>query len=680
MARKAKDLPIPGALKQFKRWTFWQAIKTSSGKLTKKPACSTLQFSTFLSWDKVANTSISEINGIGFILTNKVQQNNLTLIALDIDACLDPKTNKLAEWAKEIVEHYKNTYIEITPSGTGLRVWLWAKSTPPPLSKIHIPYPAPDGVFKRPEIQIFGLGPAGYVAVTGDKFPGSNDKIAVYEDLKWLLEKYPSETYSLEIEDLPIGKDDPPTLDEIEKELRSTERGNLLVDGQWEQLKKPSASEAYYELEMAVLKAARGHGELAVQFLLERTAFGKGLVDSRDPARYQRRDWVIKDLCRIATKINFNEPNQIFKPLNADDWLLNEEQELKSSPKKKLLILPAYKFINSVKQQRFLYYNFLPAVGLAQIFGEPSSGKTPFALSLALHSVLELNFFGFELERTGPVLYMVGEDAAGIRDRTLAQLAQLDPLADLKSLPLYFTTRPGQLIDLEDVKIWLSTIREEIGKKLTLLVIDTQARNFGPGNENATEDMNKFIENVDGLARTLSCLVLLVHHTGHMHKHRGRGASVLPGALDAQIEIKRNGIEIRAITTKAKNWATPEPLTGYLHPVTIGTDEKGRPRTAITLSKERFDVVVDLNQDQIDDIFLFVSALKAAKQAVNHSVSEKDFANFLGLSRRQFRDLTLRLHELAFWVPKKGRGRTKTKYHITESGLQFLKDHEAWLD
>ena len=45
------------------------------------------------------------------------------LAAVDLDHCID--NGKLSPLAEEIVSHFENTYTEISPSGTGLRIILF---------------------------------------------------------------------------------------------------------------------------------------------------------------------------------------------------------------------------------------------------------------------------------------------------------------------------------------------------------------------------------------------------------------------------------------------------------------------------------------------------------------------------------------------------------------------------
>ena len=43
------------------------------------------------------------------------------IAAFDLDDCRDPKTGALAPWAQDLIEE-SQSYVEITPSGTGLRI------------------------------------------------------------------------------------------------------------------------------------------------------------------------------------------------------------------------------------------------------------------------------------------------------------------------------------------------------------------------------------------------------------------------------------------------------------------------------------------------------------------------------------------------------------------------------
>ena len=55
-------------------------------------------------------------DGIGFILLDS------DMFVLDLDDCYNSHTKQLSNFAQEIVEHFKDTYIEVSPSNQGLHV------------------------------------------------------------------------------------------------------------------------------------------------------------------------------------------------------------------------------------------------------------------------------------------------------------------------------------------------------------------------------------------------------------------------------------------------------------------------------------------------------------------------------------------------------------------------------
>jgi primase-polymerase (primpol)-like protein len=56
--------------------------------------------------------------GLGFVVT---RDNPFT--GIDLDRCRDPQTGELQPWAIEIVDLF-GSYTEVSPSGTGLRIWI----------------------------------------------------------------------------------------------------------------------------------------------------------------------------------------------------------------------------------------------------------------------------------------------------------------------------------------------------------------------------------------------------------------------------------------------------------------------------------------------------------------------------------------------------------------------------
>jgi hypothetical protein len=104
-------------------------------------------------------------------------------------------------------------------------------------------------------------------------------------------------------------------------------------------------------------------------------------------------------------------------------------------------------------------------------------------------------------------------------------------------------------------------------------VIDTVARNFGDGDENSTEDMGKFIMNLDAYIRVpFGCNVMLVHHSGH-NMDRARGSSALKAALDAEYSVSNEDGLITLTATKMKDAEHPSDIGFRFHYVELGEVE-----------------------------------------------------------------------------------------------------------
>jgi hypothetical protein len=109
---------VPVQLKQKPNWVRWK-LEEVNGRLTKIPyqlngnKASSANPETWNTYDNIVKGAvIDRTQGIG-IMTDG------TFIGFDLDGCLNPQTRELAKWAQKIVDACG--YVEITPSGTGVR-------------------------------------------------------------------------------------------------------------------------------------------------------------------------------------------------------------------------------------------------------------------------------------------------------------------------------------------------------------------------------------------------------------------------------------------------------------------------------------------------------------------------------------------------------------------------------
>lgn len=223
-----------------------------------------------------------------------------------------------------------------------------------------------------------------------------------------------------------------------------------------------------------------------------------------------------------------------------------------------------------MKPIQWLVHGVFERDSLALLFGDPACGKSFLAIDIALCVATGTPFHGYKVER-GPVAYIAGEGHNGLKRRMMAWSQHKG--VDHNNAPLYLSRMPAALTSSEmaaQVKAAIEMVSKESGQPV-LIVIDTLARNFGPGDENSTQDMGKFIQAADAIRAISQATVLIVHHSGHGDKGRARGAMALKGALDAEYRLDKDeaGI-IRMAATKMKDAPRPEPCAFMMKPIALG--------------------------------------------------------------------------------------------------------------
>lgn len=187
------------------------------------------------------------------------------------------------------------------------------------------------------------------------------------------------------------------------------------------------------------------------------------------------------------------------------------------------------------QQVRWLVQDVIPSGGFVALFGKPGTFKSFVALYLAGCIASGWEAFGNETEQTA-VVYVAGEGGFGMSLRMKA-LKKLHDIPD--DAPIYFLRRQINLRSTLDDATKLVAAVKALNVDVGLIVIDTLARAFAGGNENASEDMGAFMAIVAEIQRLLSCAALVVHHSGKDEARGMRGHSSLFGAIDAELEVTR---------------------------------------------------------------------------------------------------------------------------------------------
>jgi len=150
----------------------------------------------------------------------------------------------------------------------------------------------------------------------------------------------------------------------------------------------------------------------------------------------------------------------------------------------------------------------------------------------------------------------VGEGMQGV----LRRLRALEIKLGIQTPPFHITPVSAMLSEPGSSAEIIEAIKEIPGP-IQAIGIDTLARNFGPGNENSTQDMNIAVHNLDEIRRySGGAAIVTIHHLGKMDKSTGRGSTVLRGAADTEYLFSKDKDDIvRVECTKQKDGEIPEP-------------------------------------------------------------------------------------------------------------------------
>ncbi|MCR9151466.1 MAG: helicase RepA family protein [Rhodobacteraceae bacterium] len=219
----------------------------------------------------------------------------------------------------------------------------------------------------------------------------------------------------------------------------------------------------------------------------------------------------------------------------------------------------------------YLVKRWLDRDGISLVYGKSNVGKTFFAVDIAFHVGAGSSWNGCRV-RQGRVLYVAAEGQGSVARRFLAvQRGKPDLHAAAREhvdlLPLR--------VDLHGPEDAQAIIQASGERGYALIVIDTLARSFGAGDENASNDMGAFIANIAALKDHFGGHVMIVHHEGKDSSRGARGHSSLRAAVDTEIALKADGLIKSATLEKQRDGATGLEVAYTLDVIPLGYDEDG---------------------------------------------------------------------------------------------------------
>jgi hypothetical protein len=556
---------IPNDLKQRRAWCWWQYGYRPNGAKpwTKVPrqingsGARSNASHTWTGFDSahghfVKKAKHDQADGVGFFLHDD-------LVGVDIDDCIHD--GQMNDTAKAVIERF-GSYAEVSPSGTGIRIFCHGKL--PPHDR------------KNGKYEIYDASSPRFLTVTGHNVDGVADVRAVQEAVNWFHATYIARP-NHEKERMPKIGCDSPNLTEskdfpvgIERLISIARAGDEQLDQLFESnTDKPSLSEADAEFVSRMSYYCWGNSGVIDDAYRRSGLFRDKWDELRGGHTYGQLT-----LTKFSHRDNYYDMYEV-----ADELVEDFETQLEriaGKPQKRRLY--RVEDLEQLEPANWLVKGHFTEDSIVCLYGDYGKGKSFLALDWALCVAAGQEFLDKHEVDPGGVLYVYSEGIRSLKFRIRAWKEQYG-VGDDKLRNVVFSGSQFNFCDTSEMDTILGDAQVCLGCKPRLIVIDTLNKNLN-GDENDNRDMGDYLANVN-LARELTgACVISVHHQG---KDRGkglRGHSSLGGGCDTIIHVDGTGDVMHVRCEKQKDHQPFAAYTLKKRVFTVGMDRDGEDVTS----------------------------------------------------------------------------------------------------
>ena len=594
---------IPIELTAINQWVGWR-YSLVDGKVTKVPKnpstggnAATNNPESWASFEQaIAAQKRFNLDGVGLVLTP-----DLGIVGMDADHVLD--NGRLADWAAPIVETVQS-YTEITPSGTGLRIFVFGEL--PPQGR------------KKGDFECYNSG--RFLTVTGNHWPGTPltvecraaEVLAVHK-MFWPA-KLPA----------PVAPVAPVDLADAEL-LRVMQ--NSKVGPKFSELWAGNINgySSHSEADLALtnyLAWLTGNDGPRIDRFFRQSGLMREKWDTRHSSNGNTYGQMTINSAIAATNGAYTPPTPAINISN----LIFPAQATPDSPD---LLWPHYTLDEGLKlyaeAEQWLIYGLWQQDSIGMIFGDGASGKTYLAINQCVHLACGLPWLSDKYPTGEPkkIIYFISEGRRHFFPRVLAAVNGLAfqterPAAELKALVnknLLVVTDVPQLYNESanrSIESYLDYWRKAGQPHIDYTVIDTLHRAAVGSDENSERDANVILENVRRFVRETGAASTLLHHSNKMGGYRG--SSAYRADTDVMLKVEGFARSPRTVTVDKEKDSPPDgPVSGtkfemkfYIDPETDKSfvqtflneaESPGGNVSKLTQAKAQIEQLLDSNQD-----------------------------------------------------------------------------------
>ena len=557
MIPESPKINTPSELIALPQWVCWR-YETRGGKTTKAPidAKSNGRLTYAKSNDPATWASHAEaikacerhpeLAGIGFCFA---PDDGLT--GIDLDHVLDPDTGELKPEAAEILERFKDTYIEVSPSGTGLRLFVFGK-------------PARSGknVGRVKWCEVYSHPSSRYLTVTGNHWTGSATAVTEQQAaLDWLHGRFLTASTGQESVASKPGPSVALTLDDaaLLGKARAAKNGAEFAALWSGDTSGHGGDDSAADLALCSLLAFwTGNDADRIDRLFRQSGLFRPKWDSRRGEAGTYGSMTIDKAiasCRDTYSgrggVRAEQPTECVPPDDTDYLAAlgsaeppkTERQGIQPPPWKPL-DLDAMRDARLHPRCIVEYHLY---ADLAVVNAEGGTGKTTLLLFEAVHIALGLELWGCRVLNPGRTLFITAEDGEEILQARLIRIMDALGLNDWQrrkvAASVMFWDLSGTMARLAEMDGRGNLVLTELADRIVetyrdagvAQIIFDPAISFSPGERIINDGEQAIVTACRRIIRGLDCCVRLVHHTGKANardgaidQYAGRNGTALP--------------------------------------------------------------------------------------------------------------------------------------------------------
>lgn len=238
------------------------------------------------------------------------------------------------------------------------------------------------------------------------------------------------------------------------------------------------------------------------------------------------------------------------------------------------------------KRREMIIPEWLPAHGLIALLAKRGMGKTVSLVDMACRISLKaaeddgMTWMGQPIAKDFAVIYICGEDDEGLEEQLRAWMR-----INGKTLPEdRFFTMAGtvDLMSADSVRMWVEFLKEQLGGRRAVVVVDTWQRASSRGGQNKDEDMQTAVAHIEAIAKAFNGPAIAAFHPPKHDTNVVMGSSIIENSTTAIWEMSDSNGARRLEVTRIKGKGIGNYQLFEFEEVDLEeTDAFGKPRSGV---------------------------------------------------------------------------------------------------